>query len=89
MIHKKADVPFLVHLFCCHKRNTRGNDIEISIYSRKEIEELFESDFPKRTVVISFYAPLGIAVIMNNLLIIRAILKHSICFVTRTIRSTR
>ena len=33
-----------------------GNDMKISIYSRKEIEKLIESNFPKNTAVISFYS---------------------------------
>lgn len=37
-----------------------GNDMKISIYSRKEIEKLIENDFPKNTAVISFYDPAGI-----------------------------
>ncbi len=37
-----------------------GNDMKISIYSRKEIENLIENDFPKNTAVISFYDPAGI-----------------------------
>ena len=34
--------------------------MKISIYSRKEIEKLIESNFPKNTAVISFYDPAGI-----------------------------
>lgn len=34
--------------------------MKISIYSRKEIEKLIESDFPQNTAVISFYDPVGI-----------------------------
>lgn len=37
-----------------------GNDMKISIYSRKEIEKLIESNFPKNTAVISFYDPAGL-----------------------------
>lgn len=34
--------------------------MKISIYSRKRIEKLIETDFPKNTAVISFYDPRGI-----------------------------
>lgn len=34
--------------------------MKISIYSRSEIEELIENDFPKNMAVISFYDPAGI-----------------------------
>lgn len=37
-----------------------GSDMKISIYSRSEIEELIEGDFPEHTAVISFYDPAGI-----------------------------
>ena len=49
------------HIFFVNINATQGgNDMKISIYSRKEIEELIESDFPKNTAVISFYDPAGI-----------------------------
>ena len=34
--------------------------MNVSIYSRKEIEKLIDNDFPKNTAVISFYDPKGI-----------------------------
>lgn len=37
-----------------------GNNMKISIYSRKEIEKLIESGFSKNTAVISFYDLAGI-----------------------------
>lgn len=37
-----------------------GSDMKISIYSRSNIEKLIEGDFPEKTVVISFYDPVGI-----------------------------
>ena len=49
------------HIFFVNINATQGgNDMKISIYSRKEIEELIESDFPKNPAVISFYDPAGI-----------------------------
>lgn len=49
------------HIFFVIINATQGdNDMKISIYSRKEIEKLIESDFPKNTAVISFYDPVGI-----------------------------
>ncbi|MFR5875600.1 MAG: hypothetical protein ACLUFN_03835 [Eubacterium sp.] len=34
--------------------------MNVSIYSREEIEKLIDNDFPKNTAVISFYDPKGI-----------------------------
>ena len=49
------------HIFFVIINSTQGgNDMKISIYSRKKIEKLIESNFPKNTAVVSFYDPAGL-----------------------------